>query len=681
MWYEKSYRRHLCDIHIDDWDESFLSVLSPKEYVENLKKANVQSAMIYFQSHVGLCYFPTEVGRMHKALRGRENLIRRITELCHSEGITVTGYYSLIYNNTEFERHPEWRMVDADGRSLYGTNDIPSPVCAGDGKRVFRYGLCCPNNLEYRAFVKEQMREMAEYFTFEGMFFDMLFWPHVCACQSCRARWKTEVGGELPLREDWNDPLWLLHMQKRREWMGEFAHWATDEMKTLCPHVSVEHNVAYSALPDGIPSNGEEVISACDYAGGDLYRGLYGQSFACKFYRNITKHQPFEYMFTRAPNLGSHTQIKSLDTIRSAVFLTAAHHGATLVIDAINPTGSMDSRVYERIGQVFSESAAYEAYLTGEMIEDVGLYYSHKSKFEPHADGYSNYRGIDVMLETLIANHIPFGMTGSFHDLERYPVLVAPMLTDEDRDDVERLVKYVRDGGSLYFSGADCTDLFKAFFEVDVKGRTEEQITYLAPTETGKACFVDFSKEFPLSFGASAPILEARGDAEILATLTLPYTKPNEARFASIHSDPPGIHTDIPVMLYRKFGKGRVVWSVLPIEGISSDDHRDVVLSLLRMKLGLTPTVASDASRDVEITAFERENRLQINAVLLNNDQYARRVADFEISVRCDRTPRGVRIMPNGEEIGFAYDGETVSFRVRDFEIFRMYEIEFLSEK
>ena len=41
MWYTKSYRRHLCDMHIDDWDETFLSEFSPEEYY---KKEKVKTA-------------------------------------------------------------------------------------------------------------------------------------------------------------------------------------------------------------------------------------------------------------------------------------------------------------------------------------------------------------------------------------------------------------------------------------------------------------------------------------------------------------------------------------------------------------------------------------------------------------------------------------------------------------
>ena len=46
MWYKNSYRRHLCDMHIDDWDEEFLSKFSPEEYFENLKKANTVVSLI-----------------------------------------------------------------------------------------------------------------------------------------------------------------------------------------------------------------------------------------------------------------------------------------------------------------------------------------------------------------------------------------------------------------------------------------------------------------------------------------------------------------------------------------------------------------------------------------------------------------------------------------------------------
>lgn len=46
MWYEKNCR-HLCDMHIHDWNPAFLSEFSPEDYVENLKIAGITEAMIY----------------------------------------------------------------------------------------------------------------------------------------------------------------------------------------------------------------------------------------------------------------------------------------------------------------------------------------------------------------------------------------------------------------------------------------------------------------------------------------------------------------------------------------------------------------------------------------------------------------------------------------------------------
>ncbi|MBQ1985275.1 MAG: hypothetical protein II230_03080, partial [Clostridia bacterium] len=69
MFYSNLYRRHLLDMHIEDWDNRFLSKFSPEVYVENLKIAEVNYAMVYLQSHVGLCYFPTKTGETHAAVK------------------------------------------------------------------------------------------------------------------------------------------------------------------------------------------------------------------------------------------------------------------------------------------------------------------------------------------------------------------------------------------------------------------------------------------------------------------------------------------------------------------------------------------------------------------------------------------------------------------------------------
>lgn len=678
MWYENVFRRHLCDMHIEDWNEEFLSRFSPEIYLENLKKAKIQNAMLYFQSHVGLCYFPTASGKMHAAFRGREDSMKRLAEMCKANGIYVTGYYSLIYNNWAYEMHPEWRLISKMGVPYPEEKDRDLALECAQGKHVYRYRFCCPNNLEYRDFTAKQIKEMCDYFTFDGMFFDMLFWPHPCYCKSCLARWEKEVGGEMPRVPDWNSERWLLHIRKRREWMGEFARFAADEVKKHVPEAVVYHNVAYAGLPDAEKGLAEEVLDASDYAGGDLYGGIYAQSFVCKLYKNATKNQPFEYMFSRCkPSLSSHTITKSKDEMASAAFLTAAHHGATLVIDAIDPRGTMDGRVYERFGSIFEKEMPYEKYMRGTMMEEAGVYYSLKSKFNPQGEKFTNHNSAVNLIKTFVYNHIPCGVTGTFHDLKSYKMIAAPYLTEDDSGDFERITGYVRNGGKLYLSGGNCRSLLKTFFGAHVAGTTPESVVYLAPEAKYQSLFGFFNADYPMHFDASAPIVEYDGNAEVLANVTLPYTEQTSPQFASIHSDPPGIPTKIPAMLCANYGAGKVLWSALPIEDGPFYEYRNVFTALAENVLGFESTVRSDAPENVEIVIHRDGNDLLCSAVQLVENERARKVCDFTIEIRTEQKPAEIELLNKNQTVAFAYENKTVKFACSNLEIFDMYKIKF----
>lgn len=678
MWYEQKLRRHLCDMHIDDWSDEFLSRFSPEEYLENLKTAKVNNAMLYFQSHVGLCYYPTKSGKMHNAFRGCEDKMKRLAEMCHQNGIAVTGYYSLIYNNWAYHTHPEWRMVSQKGEADFGERNFKASDVS---KLLNRYGFCCPNNKEYRQFVSEQIREICDYFTFDAMFFDMLFWPRLCECPSCKARFLKETGHELPKKEDWNDPVWLLQIWKRREWMGEFAQSVTDELKTYAPHASVEHNCASAALPEITLGQGEEVLNACDYAGGDLYGGIYHQSFTCKFYRNITTHQPFEYMLSRCePTLAKHTITRSFDAMTSSVLLTSAHHGATLVIDAIDPCGTLDHRFYERMGNVFAKSMPYEKYFEGTMIEDVGIYYSLRSKFNNCGEDYTNHTSCVNAAITMIKNHICCGITGGYHDIFQYPLLIAPNLTAEDDYDNERLIQYVENGGCLYISGGNCQTLLKTFFQAEITGRTRERVVYIAPKPENvhAEAFGWFNEAYPLHFDATAPIAEHIDENAVIATLTLPYTPQDIVTFASIHSNPPGIRTKIPAVAFTSYGKGKVLWSALPIESMDTPyQYSEVFLNLLQHTFGISQTVCSDAPEDVELVAFKNDTEMTVSAVQLCTGQHARRVEPFTVHVRSEKAPQTVLQLPEETACDFHYENGMITYSIPQLAMIDMKKIIF----
>lgn len=681
MWYSNLYRRHLMDMHIDDWDESFLSKFSPEEYVENLKRADINVAMLYYQSHAGLCYYPTKNGTMHRAFEGREDMMLRVEQLCRAAGIKTVGYYSPIYNTREHDRHPEWRLVEPSGLSRREKGEGGGTAMAFASTKLARYGLCCPNNMEYRRFVFDQIDEMLDYFSPDGMFFDMPFWPGGgCYCRWCRDRWAREEGGEMPVLPVVKSPDYVRFSTKKFDWMDEFVGAVVDHVKKRNPVLSVEFNHA-SAVASGTGcGSGEGIAKLIDYSGGDLYGNTLSQSVACKLYYGNTKNQPYEYMFSRCkPSLRTHTMTKSQNEMRTSMAVTAANHGATLVIDAIDPVGTMDRRVYEEIGRAFSFVKPYEPYFRGKPVADVGVYYGVRSRHDVGNDPRNNQtftsiRCVSNAAKTLTEHHIPYGITGNWASLD-YPYLIAPVLKDTEVD-VERLVDYVRDGGTLYFSGADQPTLLKELVGGELAGYTADNKIYIAPKKRHESKFLGFNAEYPLFVDAtSAPIVKGIDRKSVVATITLPYTAPDSNTFSSIHSDPPGRATQMPAVVIREYGRGRVIWSALPIEGIDVEDYGEILLSLLMGKKR-DFAVRTDAPEDVEITLFRDGDELLASAVHLSDRVRERTVPAFRLSIKCEREPKAVRLLPDGAPIKFSYKGGYVTFRARTLRIFDMYSIE-----
>jgi hypothetical protein len=664
-WYSKTYRRNLVDMHIEDWNPEFLSRFSPEEYYADLKRAHIQAPMIYLQSHAGYCYWSTRSGHMHSALTGREDMIRSLVRMCRSGGMKAVGYYSLIYNTWAEDSHPEWRMHDINGKSHRQNGG--------------RYGLCCPNNAEYREFVFRQIKEISEYFDLDGMFYDMLFWPDICHCEARKKRFMSKTGMNIPVGMDWHDERWNTFIQKRAEWMGEFAMTVTNETRRLMPNVTVEHNYASGVAGEWYGGASEAVNDACDYTGGDLYGDLYNHSFTCKYYMNITKNTPFEYMTCRCDaSLLQHTVTKTEEALAKEVLLTCAHHGASFIIDAIDPRGTMDSRVYERIGRVFERQMKYEQYFCGTMTEDFGVYYNTMGRYNPDGQAFTNKTCAVNIIKTLIENHVPCGVVsnGCIDKIKNYKLIFAPSICGMTDANLSAIIGYVQSGGCLYFSGAYEPVLMRELLGVKYLGLTDHQRTYIAPRSGYEDLFGEFNADYPLPYDLRMPKVELASDDGVAATITLPYTLPEEKRFASIHSNPPGIATEYPALIIRSVGSGRVIWSAASFESDSRIAYKKFLMSLAFSLIPReTLSLVTTASKKVELVTFNTGESKLISAIDLECDEELRPHMPFEIRLRYDRQPVSVMLLPDIEPVPFEYADGYVSFTTRPLVMFDMYEI------
>lgn len=635
-WYKNVYRRNLVDMHIEDWDDEFLSQFSAEEYYQNLVKANIESPMIYLQSHTGLCNFDTNVAQTHRAFKNKEE-IQKLIKLCKKGGMKVVGYYSLIFNTFAEIHHKDWAMVYSNGESWRD--------------RGWRYGLCCPNNLEYREFVVEQIREIARSFPdLDGIFYDMPYWEVDCHCPSCRTRFENEYGEQIPKEIDFNNSVFRKYMYARQDWMVDFCKFVKEKTNEILKGVTVEFNYAAVVGCDWLAGSTEGINAQSEFTGGDLYGDLYNHSFACKYYYAVSKNQPFEYMTCRCnKTLREHTITKPKNMLLKEVMLTAAHHGASLIIDAIDPKGTLNPKVYKEIGEVFKNQIPYEEYMNkGKLFSKIGVYFNSDIQFLGKDNVFTNKESVLKSLKTLIENHLPCGVVanGIKNYLKPLSLIIAPSLQESRNSLKEEIIEYVKQGGKLYLSGHSDERLTKEFFGAKyfnkvndeekfkhVKKPYQEVQLYVAPTNKYKKVFGEFTEEYPLPITYNIPKVEIE-KGEVMGVVVLPYTHPDDnIRYVSIHSNPPFVKTQIPAVMKVKYGDGEVIWSLPSIEADERLNFKEVFKNIVGLNDVDCP-FNIETSKYVESVVFNDGDDYYISFVDLLDDETVER--DFKITAKSD---------------------------------------------
>lgn len=593
MWYEKDYRRVFMDMHLNDSKpDIYLSKLDVNDFVQTLRDSNVTSVVVKAKSHVGLHYWPCKIGRMHEGLKRRGiDYVGDMIRECHKNDISVIVYFSQTHDNYAYDLHPDWRMVFKD-----------STVSREKGGR---YGLVCPVNEDYRSYVKEILTELLTTYDFEGLFLDMPFWTDICYCQSCRKRFFEETGENIPKEVNWDNPVWVKYAHARQNWINEFVKEITDCVKAIKPHVSIEQNFA-AVGANWRAGDTEKIMDGCDYAGGDYYGGYLQQTFMCKYYNNVTPNKPFSYITSRCdPNLFAHTVSRCKEDLLIHTMNALVHNGAFSMCDAMNPDGTITKEVYEtEVKEIYSISSQFEKYVTGDLLTDVAIWYSTTMKAN------DNYIQSPLNIAEIMREYnIPFDVVGSCN-LKKLNCQVLSIndvyeITDEEMLHIEN---YIKNGGKLFLTGRLGHKRFQELLGIQAIKESEYTYTYLNPTPAYTDLFETFNNASPYPVPHTAWECEIDESSDILATITYPYTKRSEWDFSAIHSDPPGIPTNLPGIVLKKVGKGQIMWVAMPLELSMAHFCRLCIKRLITFLLD-SQSFTSNAPNFVEIVGWRKDGK------------------------------------------------------------------------
>jgi hypothetical protein len=705
--YHHTFRRTLLDMHIPDWDPGFLAQYEPEKLADAYAATNISGVLFYCKSHMGLNYWPVPVGGVHPAAKDRD-LVGEMLAALRARGIAPAAYHTVIFDNWATEHHPEWAIV-------------PATTLKGYDSHLFgpKYGTACATKPGYRAYEREQITALLQRYDFDALWIDMVFWTGLCVCEDCRERFRSEDGEEIPLVLDWESPAWARFQAARERWLEELTVELIDAAHQARPGIAVTHNLAPGTL--GWFTGQKLRWGRHDtFVAGDLYGGRDEQLVISKVMLHLGQQQPAEFMTSRTLNLRNHTALKSEHMMLVEALGTTAHSCAFLFIDAIDPRGTFNRGVYERIGRVFEETARYEAFLGGSQVEDVAVYYSDDSRIVPDDSGtplpdvrfrpgeLPHLQAVTGAATQLQHAHIPFGVItrNDLGHLDRYRAVVLPDVLRMDDDELQAFRSYVEGGGCLYASGrtsvlgvdgvrrADfgLADVFGAHID----GTEEGSGIYLRARSPRLADAMQPEEFFGYGFPASAfdgypkaglgmPRLGTACEGVALATLNVPYAYPSAGSrdahdFASIHASPPWQDLDNPAIVEHRFGHGRCIYSVVPIETDGTEAGMGVFTALVTDLLGGPPTIGADAGPDVWVTAFDQPTHDRVVISVLRYQTEARPAPfaiKFTYRLPADRRCTAVRVAVSGAQLPFEVDGAgTVTVTVDAVDLFGMYLIQ-----
>lgn len=688
-WYRKSYRRCLVDMHIPDWNSEFFAKFDSQKYIDAMKRAGVDTAYFYCDSCTGICNWPTKTGHMHAGLQGRD-IVRELSEGLKAEGINVIAYIN-IWSRWAAMEHPDWQCVDEDGR----------PTLDFQWGQPGRYGECCMNS-PYRDYVLKLVRELCEDYDFIGLWVDMILWRIMCYCPHCQKRFFDETGMKLPEKVDWHDPAWRTWLKKREEWNAEFLQDIIRTAREYKPDLTVMCNSSY--LPNYFMGESLKFFRLGEFIGGDFLMERHAHSYECKLFNSVSAHKPFEFLGSvMDPSLYEHSIVKSPEHLRSLMGSTLLNNGRYGFIDAIDPSGTLNPRVYDRMHDIYEFERQYEPYLRpdAEFVCDVGLYTNLESYINMDANGErvnqsspkSRHQENQYAMATLlIENHIPFAVLTQY-DLERlndFRVLVLDSLSVLTPQEIEALTVFVKNGGCLYVEGetarydTDCEPIsgggLKEVLGAESDGYIGKKTTYIRPCSGQEDLLCGYDAEHPLSVPDSQLKLISHG-AKTLAKVTLPWVDPDDkTKFASAISDPPGNHTEYPAVLYHEYGAGRVVWSAAEFEYMRKPDQTRVFCNLMGLLTGGRYAIETDAPRCVELSLYRQkeDDRYILNLLNFPAELPSVTAHGIHVTLNVPETVKRVRILPSGREMDYERlpDGR-IRFTAEPLEIFDMYSVEY----
>ena len=640
-------------VHLDFHTSELLPVgnnFSKEQFQNALKAGHVNSITVFSKCHHGWSYHPTEVNEMHPTLDF--DLLGAQLEACKEIDVNAPVYISAGFDEKEYLKRPEWRWCpspDKDELEEYN-------------KEVHFHALCF--NTGYLDFLCKQIEEVMVKYNPCGIFLDIIA-SRVCYCDKCVSDMKA-MGLDIENAEDRENFAQIVlnkYLEKTNEAVRK--HSATATIFHNSGHVPkgdyryIDRNthLELESLPTGGWGYDHFPLSAA-----------YVRTVKDKDYLGMTgkfHHSWGEFGGYKHPN-----------ALIYETALSVANGAGCSIGDQMHPLSELNTATYNLIGEAYSLIEEKEPWLDGAInVADIAVLSAEATikNRDTKADIGAN--------RMLLENHFLYNFIDETADLSQYKLLILPDVSGYSPEMTEKIKTFAKNGGKIIATGESIVKdgKFILDFGAEYEGKNEFNPTYFIPefdTVNGKTEYVmrcDFNK-----FTSS--------EGEIVAYMQNPYFNRTLEHFCSHAHAPNNPAENFHGAVINK-NIAYIGWDIFT--AYANHGHlcfKELFTYIIKKMLGDETTVFANLPDRAVLTytTQEKEHRHILHLLFAHTTVRGKNTEVIEdtvplynvrCSVKSDKKPSSVRLVPSGENLNFNYSEGRAEFTVPEVNIHQMVEI------
>ena len=659
------YRQVHLDFHTSEKIGGIGEKFSKEQFQAALKLGHVDSITVFSKCHHGWAYHPSKANEMHPELKF--DLLQAQIEAAHEIGVKTPVYLSAGFDEKAAVAHKDWLRYSKEQMEA-GEVSFENPG----------YHLMCLNT-PYLEYLLAQVKEVCENYDADGIFLDIVSPGNSkCYCESCRAS-MADMG------LDYNNPA---DVKKHGELVyANYTKRVRETIDSVKPGLPVFHNGGHIGAGrrdlakmnthlelESLPTGGwgyDHFPKSAAYARtlGMDYLGMTG-----KFHKTWGEFGGFKH-----PN-----------ALRYEVALSAANGAKCSIGDQLAPNGLMDEATYSLIAAGYAPLEAREPWLkTAKNMADIAIitneairaYYNNEAE-DPKQPTESDNGISRILLE----NQYLFNIIDLDADFSAYKLLILPDNIRLDDALTAKIKEFMAKGGKVlmsYRSGMKAdSDEFALDIGAKYEGASEFNPTYIRP-----AFEIPALKNSAYVVYKDCLKVEAEG-GESMGIIEPPFFNRTAEHFCS-HRHAPASGEKYGDSIVKNGNLTYIAHQLFYEYATMGNIYvKEIVNYLIADLLGAERSLKLDlpAQGIATLMKDEEKDRLIVHALYASP---VRRGKDTEViediiplyqvkaSVRSDRAPASVKLVPEGESLPFTYENGRIFFEIPKIDCWQMIEIQF----